>query len=224
MRVYPQLVIKENLEYRPYQGTSSAYEGGVNCCPAGGAGLIAWATRDQSKPTHHDVRIAAGNPRDEAGRPRGLSTLNLMDAFKAFGVKATRITYGHYSIAKDALIAGHSLGICADYATINAWQGGKFSGQLTFKGGHFIVLRGFRRNDSAVNGRNSTRDHDPLFDGRTRKWGTAPNGAQVVPFYLMRTAMENFRIGPQAAYADRRPIKDIAGPGLGIFVIVEQEA
>lgn len=223
LTVYPQLIIKETLPYRPYQGTNSAYEGGVNCACAGGAALVAWATNGTKKPTHHAFRIAAGNPKNKSGLPTGLGTAHVLKALTYFGVKATRYSLAHYSIVKEALQDGHAVGLCADYPTVNAWQGGKYSGQLTFKGGHFLTVRGFRKNDERVGYRNSTTDHDSLFDGRTRKWGTAPKGPQIVPFGLIRATMRNFRIGSEPTYAEREPLTTF-GKDLGIFIVVERSA
>jgi hypothetical protein len=104
-----------------------------------------------------------------------------------------------------------------DYATINAFDGGKYSGQKTFRGGHSLVVQGWIPNDPNLAGRNSTTDNDPLFDGRKKSWGTAPNGPQQVPFLMIRQALGNFRVGG-ATYATGKPI----GLNKGIFVVVDQ--
>jgi hypothetical protein len=65
---------------------------------------------------------------------------------------------------------------------------------------------------------NTTIVHDPLFDGRTKPWGTAPSGPQRAPLKVYRGAMGAFRVGG-ATYATGNPI----GDDLAIFLIVRRE-
>lgn len=212
VKVYPQLKWQA-----PEAAALSALEGSRNCAAASGAALVAWSTRDAVKPTHHDFRVAAGDPKDSSGNPRGLSSAEVLAAMLSFGTLATRYYGEDIATLTAALKAGKAAQCMVDYASINAFDGGKWSGQKTFRGGHSLVIQGWVPDDATLAGRNSTTDNDPLFDGRCKSWGCAPNGPQQAPFAMIRSALGNFRVGG-STYATGKPI----GANKGIFVIVEQ--
>lgn len=210
--VWPQL-----KWHNARSAATSATEAARNCACASGAALVSWSTRGVANPTHHDFRIAAGDPRDDHGLPRGLSSSEVLKAMLSFGALATRYYAEPFGTLTTALQAGKAAQCMVDYATINGFDGGKYSGQKTFRGGHSLVVQGWVEDDPDLGGRNSTTDHDPLYDGRCKSWGCAPSQPQPVPFAMIRQALGNFRVGG-ATYATGKPI----GAGLGVFVIVSQ--
>lgn len=213
----PEFVVNAQLRWdRPYAADLSAQEGSRNCACAVGAGFVAWATRGAKLPTHHDFRVAAGSPTNSNGEPRGLSSAEVKRAYEHFGVDVSRLFGDSFAIAREALIAGHGVSACIDYASINA-DAPELSGQRTFKGGHHVGLLGWTADDTRVGGVNSTIAHDPLFDGRTKPWGTAPKGPQLAQARVYRGAMGAFRVGG-STYAEGKPI----GDHLGIFLIVRR--
>jgi hypothetical protein len=213
----PELVVHPQLRWdRPFAAALSAFEGSRNCACAVAAGVVEWATRGDQQPTHHDFRIAAGNPKNSAGDPIGLSSKQILQAYVHFGVDAKRHFGASFAMAREALQAGHVVSLCIDYPFINA-NAPKLSGQKTFKSGHHVALLGWTPDDPHVGGANSTVVHDPLFDGRTKSWGTAPLGPQVAPFPVYRGAMGDFRVGGPT-YAQGTPI----GDNLGVFLIVRR--
>jgi hypothetical protein len=218
LTTYPQLVIKRNAKYAPMQAALSELEGSRNCTCAGSAGLANWwlgkVPGDAGFVTHHRIRLLAGDPRDSKGNPRGLGSGEALQALQALGVQAKRYYGESYLTARAALERGAAVGVCVHYPTINNYDGGKWSGQPTFKGEHFLVLKGWTADDPKLGGRNSTTDYDSLFDGRTRTWGTAPEGPQLAPFAMFRRAMGTFLVGPEGA---RVPI----GTDKGVFIVVE---
>ena len=194
----------------------TAFEGSRNCACAVGAGIVAWATRGLRTPTHHAFRVAAGSPVNAHDDPIGLSSRQLLSAYNHFGVDVTRHFGASFTVAREALQAGHVLSLAIDYPFINE-NAPELSGQLTFKSGHHVALLGWRPDDASANGANTTVVHDPLFDGRTKAWGTAPKGPQRAPFPLYRGAMGAFRVGG-ATYAQGTPI----GDGTGIFLVIKR--
>ena len=87
----------------------------------------------------------------------------------------------------------------------------ELSGQRTFKGGHHVALLGFTAHDPKTGGANSTTVFDPLFDGRTKPWGKAPEGPKLAPLPVYRrTPMGNFRVGG-ATYASGHPLGEWHG-------------
>jgi hypothetical protein len=194
----------------------SAQEGSRNCACAVGAGLVEWATRGTRAPTHHEFRIAAGDPRDSNNDPRGLSSAEVKDAYKSFGVDVTRRFGAPFAEVRQALADGHAISACVDYGTIND-EAPELSGQRTFRTGHHLALLGFTPNDPRTGGFNSTIVHDPLFDGRTKGWGTAPLGPQLSRLRVYRDAMGAFRVnGP--TYSKGHPI----GDDMAVFLIVRR--
>jgi hypothetical protein len=213
----PEFVVNPQLRWdRPYAADLSAKEGSRNCACAVGAGFVAWATRGAKLPTHHDFRVAAGSPTNSKGEPRGLSSAEIKQAYKHFGVDVSRHFGDSFAIARDALIAGHGVSACIDYAFING-DAPELSGQKTFTGGHHVGLLGWTADDAMVGGFNSTIAHDPLFDGRTKSWGTAPKGPQLARARVYRGAMGDFRVGG-STYAKGTPI----GDDLGVFLIIRR--
>lgn len=209
MKVYPQLKYRQ-----PYSAALSALEASRNCTCAGTAGLaneyLGLDLGEEGFVTHHKVRMLAGDPRNDKGEPRGLGTSEAMKALTLLNVPAKRYYGESFQTARDALMRGSSVGICVHYPVINAYDGGKWSGQLTFKGEHFLVLKGWTAEDPDLAGRNSTTDHDSLFDGRTRTWGTAPLGPQVAPFSMFRAAMGKFLVNGTPIGTDK-----------GVFIVVD---
>jgi hypothetical protein len=213
----PELVVHPQLRWdRPFAAALSAFEGSRNCACAVAAGVVEWATRGAQQPTHHAFRIAAGNPKDGAGDPIGLSSKQVLQAYLHFGVDATRHFGASFAVAREALQNGHAVSLCIHYPFINA-NAPKLSGQKTFKSGHHVALLGWTPDDLQVGGANSTVVHDPLFDGRTKSWGTAPLGPQVAPFPVYRGAMGAFRVGGPT-YAQGSPI----GVDSGVFLVVRR--
>lgn len=213
----PELVVHPQLRWdRPFAAALSAFEGSRNCACAVAAGVVEWATRGAQQPTHHDFRITAGNPKNSAGDPIGLSSKQVLQAYLHFGVDATRHFGASFAVAREALQNGHAVSLCIDYPFINA-NARKLSGQKTFKSGHHVALLGWTPDDPQTGGANSTVVHDPLFDGRTKSWGTAPLGPQVAPFPVYRGAMGAFRVGGPT-YAQGSPI----GVDSGVFLIVRR--
>jgi len=208
LAVYPQLVSKRNAQYADEQGNITVAEGTVNCAAAGGAGLANAAVSQPVLVTHHAFRLAAGNPMI-GGRPGGLSMQAVTAALQGYGADATLYRGQDTDIARQALIDGAMLGMAIDYQTLND-NFPELSGQLTFQGGHFCVVYGWHRGRP----RNTT-SYDSLFDGRTRTWGTAPEGPQRAPFRAYRQAMSAYLVGG-SPYANGTPI----GAGLGIFIVV----
>ncbi len=198
-KVFPQL--KWRL---PESAALSALEGARNCAAAGGAALANWAGTS-SAVTHHAFRLKAGNPKLPDGTPSGLGSYAVAAALKAYGADATR-HQDDVVIAVDALKAGAALGCCVNYGYIDD-HFPKFSGQLTFRGGHFVVLYGYREADDTV------MVAEGLLDGRTKAWGTAPLGPQRAPFAAYRGAMGAFKVGTT-------PV----GAGKGIFIVVQPRA
>ena len=195
----------------------SAVEGSRNCACAVGAGLVEWATRGTKTPTHHEFRLAAGNPKVK-GQPVGLSSAQLKDAYLSFGVDATRRFDAPFSEVREALQAGHAISACLDYGFIND-NAKELSGQRTFRTGHHVALLGFTDDDQRVGGANSTVVYDPLFDGRTKDWGTAPLGPQLAPLHVYRGAMGAMHVGG-ATYASGHPI----GNGQAVFLVIKRAA
>jgi len=210
---YPQLKWR-----KPESAALSAQEGTVNCAAAGGAGLANWGAEQDHLVTHHEFRLAAGNPGkvvDGTWVASGLSSAAVLTALKHFGCTAERFYAKSIDIAREALMAGYALGIAADYREIKILAPA-LSGQLTFKRGHFVDLFGFTFDNPDLSWWNSTVSHDTLYDGRTRGWGTAPLGPQVAPFWVYAEAMGKFRVGGKT-YAEGTPI----GTGKGIFIVVK---
>jgi len=213
----PELVVHPQLRWkRPYAMDASALEGSRNCSCAVGAGLVEWATRGVRAPTHHEFRVAAGDPRDSDNHQRGLSSAELRNAYKSFGVDATRRFEAPFAEARQALADGHAISACLDYGTIND-VAPELSGQRTFRTGHHVALLGFTPNDARTGGFNSTTVYDPLFDGRTKAWGTAPLGPQLSRLRVYRDAMGAFRVNG-ATYSKGQPI----GEDKGVFLIVRR--
>lgn len=207
--VWPQL-----KWHNPASAALTAYEAGNNCAAASGAGAAnAVLHGGDFVISHHDFRLKAGNPKDGDGRPSGISTGATEAALQAYGAKATRFYGQDVGIARDALRAGHIVLVAIHYPYINA-NYPTLSGDKRFKGEHSLSLFGWWR------GRyRNTRSHDPLFDGRTRSWGTAPQGPQRAPFRAYVGAMAQFKIivGGQTT-----TVANAFGPGKGIFIVVEQ--
>lgn len=207
--VYPQL-----KWWRPEAAAKSALEGARNCAAATGAGAANAAQAAGGELiTHHAFRLAAGNPKKPDGSPSGLSTAGSLVALKSYGVDAERIQAGPVSGVYEALQAGHIVLLAVSYASINELYP-EYSGQRDFMGQHSIALEGYRRRDPRIGYRNSTRSHDPLYDGRCRDWGCAPRGPQLVPMRMARLAAGEFR--PDG----RTPI----GFGLATYIIVRRPA
>jgi len=210
--VWPQLKWKD-----PKSAALSALEASRNCSCATGAAATAWSTRGAAQPSHHAFRVDAGNPKDAQDNPRGLATSEALKALLKNGALATRHYGEDFAVVWQALEAGKIVMCCVDYGAINAYDGGKYSGQKTFRGGHSLIVQGLIRNDPKLAGRNSTTDNDPLFDGRKKSWGTAPDGPQQVPVQMIRQAMGAFRVGG-TTYATGTPI----GVNKGVFLVIDQ--
>lgn len=213
LEVFPQL-----KWLRPESGALSLAEAKVNCGAAGGAGLanhsLGLVPGDVGFVTHHAMRLASGDPRRPGGGPAGLTSASVATALSNMGCDATRYFGASYTVARDALKAGFDVGVCIHYPVINAFWDGQFSGQLTFKGEHFVALRGWTQHDKRVKYRNSTTSHDSLYDGRKRNWGTAPDGPQTVPFMAYRAAMAEFRV---IRNGQVQPV----GKDKGVFIVVK---
>jgi hypothetical protein len=213
----PELVVHPQLRWkRPFAEAESALEGSRNCACAVGAALVEWATRGDRTPSHHDFRKKAGSPLDSKNKPRGLASSELAMAYDAFEVDCELRRGKSFELVRNALSDGHAISACLDYGTINR-EAPQLSGQRTFKGGHHVALLGFTPHDPRTDGANSTTVFDPLFDGRTKPWGTAPQGPQLAPIRFYRHAMGNFRVGG-TTYASGHPL----GDGLGTFLIVKR--
>jgi hypothetical protein len=214
LKVYPQL-----RRRRPESGALTTLEASRNCGPAGGAGLANWAlghvSGDPDFVTHHAFRLAAGDPRGSDGKPRGLSSAEILAGLKALGVTTATRHWGESTAQiPPALETGAALGLCVDYGTITdlaPW----LSGQPTFRSGHFLDVYSWRWADPDNSGVDTVVDHDPLFDGRTRPTYTAPRGPQVGPWPVFVQALGRFRVGGKT-YATGAPI----GAGRGVFIIV----
>ena len=217
-RAYPQL-----KWWKPWALAKNAQEGAVNCGAAGGAALANWGRTQDHLITHHEFRLAAGNPgyHSDTGRwiATGLSTTSVAQACRDFGAKATRYEAASIWTARDALIAGCAVGLAVDYPSINAWNGAKYSGDKRFEGPHFMSVIGWKQRDPATGGLNSTQDWDSLLDGRCKHWGCYPRAPQAVPWKMIRLACGNFRVGGGTDYAKGTPL----GTDKGIFIIVEPE-
>jgi len=213
----PELVVHPQLRWkRPFAEAHSALEGSRNCACAVGAALVEWATRGDRSPSHHEFRVAAGSPVNSRNEPRGLASKELARAYREFDVDFKRHSADKFSLARDALEEGHAISACVDYGTINR-EARELSGQRTFMGGHHVALLGFTPDDPRTGGKNSTTVFDPLFDGRTKSWGTAPTGPQLAKLPIYRNAMANFRVGG-ATYASGHPL----GDGVATFLIVKR--
>jgi len=212
--VYPQLLSKHNRQYREQQGPITVIEGSRNCGAAGGAALANAAGSPAELITHHAYRLAAGDPRNNAGEPRGLGTLEHVKALESYGVTVSRHYGEPISALREALQAGLLVGLAIGYDSINRHYP-RYSGQATFQGGHFVVLAGYTPHDKRIGYRNSTTVGDGLWDGRCRDWGCAPPvGARVAPFRAYRLAAGAFKPdGKTAIGADK-----------AVFIIVERGA
>jgi hypothetical protein len=205
--LYPQLKWQ-----RPESSALSLTEGKVNCGGAGGAAMANWYLHDgEPRITHHAFRLQAGNP-GGSGSPTGLGTSMVQSALQIYGVDSDRYSVGDLSIAKQALKDGHALGIAIHYPYINA-NYPKLSGQLTFKGEHFLCLFGWYEFAPHTNA------HDPLFDGRCRTWGCAPLGPQRAPWKAYAGAMAQFRI---VVNGTKTTVEKAYGPGKGVFIVVRK--
>jgi hypothetical protein len=209
LAVWPQL-----KWHNPASGALTAYEAGQNCGPAAGAGATN-AILNSGNPviSHHDFRLKAGNPKDSNGRPMGLATAQTEATISSYGVNAKRFYGEDINIARDALKAGHIVLPAIHYPYINL-NYPDLSGDKRFNGEHILCLEGWWQ------GRyRNTKAFDPLFDGRTKWWGTAPNGPQRAPFRAYRGAMQEFRI---IVNGKSTTVLQAFGPGKGVFIVVEQ--
>lgn len=210
--VYPQLKWQQ-----PESAALSKLEGQRNCGAAGTAGLANEAlhrsTGDPGFITHHAVRVGCGSPRYPDGSPAGLGTVQLDAYLQTLGLASERHFGDDVNIVKEALQAGHSVGICVHYPTINTLAP-ELSGQLSFKGEHFLVLKGWKARDKRKGGRNTTTAYDSLFDGRVRSWGTAPLGPQLARFNVYKEAMAQFRVLLNG-------VPTAIGAGKAVFIIVK---
>ena len=215
----PELVAHPQLQWkRPFAEALSAQEGSRNCACAVGAALVEWATRGDRHPSHHKFREEAGSPVDSRNDPRGLGSKELAKAYRAFDVDVDRRSADRFALARDALAEGHAISACLDYGFINR-EAPELSGQRTFKGGHHVALLGFTAHDPRTGGDNSTTVFDPLFDGRTKSWGTAPKGPQLASLRVFRGAMGDFRVGG-ATYATGHQL----GDGVATFLIIKRRS
>ena len=211
--VYPQLKTAHNAQYADEQGAITVAEGSVNCAAAAGASLA--NLYPQAKlVTHHAFRLKAGDPKTSSGAPAGLGSLGVTAALKALGVPAIRHYGESYTVARSALVDGHIVQAAVDYGVVND-DYPQLSGQKTFRGGHAWIVYGWTSADPRLGGKNSVMVAEGLYDGRTKTWGTAPEGPQLAPFGAVRAAMGAFRVGG-STYATGKPI----GKDLGIFVVV----
>jgi len=207
-----ELIMYPQLKWgRPESGALSLREAKVNCGAAGGAALANWALQRSGDRliSHHDFRIKAGDPRNPDGSPKGLGTAQVQDALAQYGVTSVR----HYGDSTDliskALSEGKAVGMGIWYPYINN-NYPELSGQLTFKGNHFVVLKRWYAHAP------KTRAYDPLFDGRCRTWGCAPDGDQRAPIRAYKGAASAMRvIDPNTGKVV--PI----GVGKGVFIIVD---
>ena len=212
-----ELVVHPQLQWkRKFAEADSALEGSRNCACAVGAALVAWATRGDSTPSHHKFREKAGSPVNSKNEPRGLGSSELARAYRKFDVDCDLSRNEDFLKVRKALADGHAISACLDYGTINE-EAHELSGQPTFKGGHHVALLGFTANDPQTGGTNSTTVFDPLFDGRTKPWGKAPEGPKRAPLPVYRHAMGNFRVGG-ATYASGHPL----GSGRATFLVIKR--
>jgi hypothetical protein len=213
----PDLVVFPQLQWqREFASADSAAEGSRNCACAVGAGIVSWATRGVDKPSHHEFRKRAGEPVNSNGEPVGLSSRQVFQAYESYVLGVSRHFGASFALVRDALQAGHAVSLCIDYRFINE-TAPDLSGQKTFKTGHHVALLGWIPNDPQAGGANTTVVHDPLFDGRTKPWGTAPLGPQRAQFSTYRGAMGAFHVNG-ATYALGTPI----GDGAGVFLVVKR--
>lgn len=207
IEVFPQLRIRHNRPYFAEQGNIRPIEGGSNCGAAGGAGQCNFSQKGQHV-THHQIRLAAGNPGyydRGVWIPTGLSTQGITDAINHFGGNARRYGGVDIGIAMDALAAGKAVGFGVQYSTINSLYAKQFSGDRHFMDGHFLVCYGWR----SAGRSNYTGDWDSLLDGRPKRY-TVPKAVIEVPFRLIRLAAADFLVGGQRV-----------GDGKGTFVVAE---
>jgi hypothetical protein len=206
LTVYPQLKWRA-----PESAALSSLEGSRNCAAASGAAMANFYLHGGDPViTHHDFRLKAGNPKDAQGNPQGLGTAQVDAALKAYGVPSVRYAPGDFSVAVDALKAGAVVGIAVHYPYINK-NYPELSGQLTFRGEHFLCLYHWYRRQP------HTQSNDPLYDGRCRTWGCAPKGPQRAPYAAYRGAMEEFQV---TVNGQRISVRDAFGAGKGVFIIV----
>jgi hypothetical protein len=185
--VFPQLKSTRNAQYAAEQGPITSIEGQRNCGAAGGAALANWGSVQAELVTHHAFRLVAGNPKDKDGYPAGLGTSQVRDALITLGCSATRYWDEPIDNAVDALKAGYALGIAIHYPVL-AQKWPRLSGQLTFKGEHFVVVYGWTATAP------HTHSTEGLYDGRCKSWGCAPSvGPHRAPMVAYRAAMEQFR-------------------------------
>lgn len=219
-RVYPQLVNKRNIPYRPQQGPArSVLEGARNCACAGGACLVhigLGLASEALPPSHLDFRKAAGDPRDNNGNPRGLASAETEHALGVLGVPrdaTARRYYGEsHGTAWTLLTTGYALGAAGRYGYINN-RYPQVSGDLNFDGNHFVVFVNPIAHDPAFNGNRSVEMREGLQDGRTRDGHKYPEGPQRIPWWVARGFMERLLVGPTGG---EHPI----GKGLGVFMAV----
>ena len=143
-------------------------------------------THGKLVPSVHAVRAACGV---SSG---GLSTANYKEVLEAL-LPASVVR--HYYVnpspiraLRDDLAAGFGVVLAIDYDQIP----NQYSGQYTFDGNHAIYISGWRW----LNGLRQTRDRDPLFDGRCKSWGCAPDHALLVPLRVLIQAAEKYAGGP----------------------------
>jgi hypothetical protein len=215
-RVYPQLVNKHNVQYRPQQGPArSVLEGSRNCsCASGSAGAHIGLGLDASvvAPTMLDFRKAAGDPRDSQGNPRGLSSAEHETALAALGVPRDATAKRYYgeslSTAWQQLTTGYVLDVGGYYGYINN-NLRQISGDRNFNGNHAAMLSDPIANDPAFGGNRSVLFSEGLQDGRPKSY-PVPNGPQRIAWRHAKGFMERLRVGPAGA-------THAIGKGVGVW-------
>lgn len=209
--VFPQLAWQS-----PESAASSKLEGSRNCAAASGAAAANCWPQGQFV-THHDFRLAAGNPKRADGTPSGLSSSNVLRGLHALGVSSASRHYGEsIEIGRAALLEGSALIVAVDYGEVND-HFARLSGQSSFRGGHSWLVYDYTPKDPRLGGRNSCRVDEGLYDGRR---AGIPKGPMLAPFRAVVAAAGAFRVGSTTGdYQDGKPI----GAGAAVFVIVPED-
>ncbi|HVM30609.1 MAG TPA: hypothetical protein VM305_07580, partial [Candidatus Limnocylindrales bacterium] len=174
---------------------------GVDCAVMTIMMGVHFGTKGRWRPSVSQIRTAAANP------DKGLTMAQWQRALRWCEAEARRRGFPFQltmhrpaaSIAtlRDRLADGEYAGVAVEYRIINEqFPAGSGQRNLSYRivDGkrvpiyHALGLFGLRK----VAGTNRTTVYDPLYDGRTKSWGTAPNAPVDAPFPVYRDAMAGY--------------------------------